>query len=129
LHGLRTAAVASMSAYRKSLVAQRATLDAQIAEIDSALRTMGAGALPAAAGVAVAAPARRGGRAPRKGSMKEFITAVLGQGGVWAVKDVSEAIVKAGYKSRNQTLAKSVGIALAEMPQAKKIGRGRYQLK
>ena len=45
------------------------------------------------------------------------------------VKDIASAVVRAGYKTRNQTLAKSVGLALASMPEVEKVGRGAYQLR
>lgn len=46
-----------------------------------------------------------------------------------AVKDVTAAVVRAGYQTRNRTLGKSVGIALAQMPNVTKLGRGTFKLK
>ncbi len=43
------------------------------------------------------------------------------------VKDVTTAVRKAGYKSKNKTLDKSVGVALSEMPGVKKVGRGTFR--
>ena len=45
------------------------------------------------------------------------------------VKDVTAAIRKAGYKSKNKTLDNSVGVALADMPNVLKVGRGQYRLR
>ena len=66
---------------------------------------------------------------PRPGSLKSVITTVLTGKGIMAVKDITAGVLKAGYKTRNKTLAKSVGIALAEMKNVAKIGRGRFRLK
>ena len=43
--------------------------------------------------------------------------------------EVAAAVLKAGYKSRSKTLAKSVGVALRTMPGVKKIGRGVFRAK
>lgn len=129
--------VGSLTVAMNELVAQRAALDAQIASLQGMISTMGgvapAGPRAAAAAAAPVAAAGRGrrGRPPRSGSLKEFILKVLtAAGDVMAVKDIAEGVVKAGYKSKNQTLAKSVGIALRELSaQVQKVGRGRFRLK
>lgn len=45
-----------------------------------------------------------------------------------AVKDVTEGVMKSGFKTKNKTLAKSVGIALTQMPMISKLGRGMFEL-
>lgn len=127
-------ALSSLKTYRRQLVARRSELDAQIQAVDGALRVMG---------VAVAArrpPARvagriirrrpvrrRGRRGPRPGSLKEYILGVLSGRGVMSVKDITGGVLAAGYKTKNKTLAKSVGIALTELPNATKVARGRFR--
>jgi len=44
-----------------------------------------------------------------------------------AVKDITKGVVRSGYKTKNKTLAKSVGIALTEMPTVEKVGRGQFR--
>jgi hypothetical protein len=45
------------------------------------------------------------------------------------VKDVTAAVRAAGYRSKNKTLDKSVGVALREMRQVVKVARGQYRLR
>lgn len=121
-----------MRVYRQSLAARRAQLDSQIRGIDQALSALGASARPRtrrAARVRRAARGRRGAR-PRKGSLKDFIGNVLRvRKGPVAVKDVTAAVLKAGFKTKNKTLAKSVGIALSQMPGVMKVSRGLFRLR
>jgi hypothetical protein len=130
-----TTALGSLQDYRAELAAQRAALGIQIQTIDSALAVMGA---PVAA--RRAKPPRRGpGRPPgrataagkvfRPGSLKACLANVLRGGGILAVKDITAGVLKSGYKSKNKTLAKSVGVALTEMKGVAKVGRGRFRLK
>lgn len=136
--GMKTAAgglgfVQNLRAYRDQLAAQRAELDTRLAAADTMLHALGGGPVrvAVAAGRAAPAPVKRGrGRPPRAGSLKEFILKVLNtQGGVMAVKDIATGVVQAGYDSKNQTLAKSVGIALTELKSVKKVGRGKFCIK
>lgn len=132
-------AASGLKSYRNTLATDRDALDEKIGALDSALDAMGAGA-PAARGPARRSAGKpgpkpgpgpgRGRRGPRKGSLKEYITKVLG-GRVrgMAVKDITTSVLRSGYKSKNKTLAKSVGIALADMRGVSKLGRGVYQLK
>ena len=46
-----------------------------------------------------------------------------------AVKDVTAAVLKAGYKSRDRTLGHSVAKWLAAMPNVVKVARGQYRLR
>ena len=47
----------------------------------------------------------------------------------WAVKDVTAAVLKAGYNTKNKTLGHSVGVALAELSNVVKVGCGMYRMK
>lgn len=115
-----------MQAYRNDLLAQRAQVISQIDAIDRALAAMGG---------SVRAPAGRPGRGrrggtTRPGSLKSYIERVMrARGATMAVKDVTTGVLKAGFKTKNKTLAKSVGIALGQMPNVRKVARGRFRLK
>lgn len=120
------------------LRAERDQLDRRIAAIEAALSPSAgrAATSTASAGARSAAlpPGRKrmghGYGGYRKGSVKEYILRVLEKAsGPMQVKDIAAAVVRAGYKTRNQTLAKSVGLALASMPEVEKVGRGAYQLR
>lgn len=118
-------AMAGLQRYHSELLAERAKIDAQIASVEGALKTMGG----------ATAPARRRGRpaggagAARSGSLKEYIEQVLAAGGTMAVRDIADAVLAAGYPTKNKTLAKSVGIALTQMPSVQKVSRGKFRLK
>ncbi len=124
-----------LSSFRAHLLAQRDGIDNQIATIDQILGTGGprraaaahsAGPAPAARGRGKARGRRRGRRGPRAGSLKEYILKTLERSGKpMRVKDISSAVISAGYKSKNKTLGKSVGIALAQLG-VKRVGRGLY---
>jgi hypothetical protein len=122
---------------RQELIAQRDALDEQLLALDTALAAMGrkpVAARPARAAAIAVAVGRRPRGAPaggrRPGSLKEFSARVLSStGGAMAVKDITDGVRRAGYETRNKTLAKSVGIALTQMPEVQKVGRGLFQLK
>ncbi len=123
--------VASLQGARGELLAQRDALENQISALDAALAAFGA----AAAGGSYSARRAGGGGAAgartegvRSGSLKEFLIRVLSAaGGEMSVKDITAGVLRAGYKTRNQTLAKSVGIALTQTPGIKKVGRGKFK--
>ena len=124
--GAALAAIAGLNAYRNQLTIQRNDVDQRIAAIDSALAAMGSAVRPAGPGPGPG----RGRHGPRKGSLKEYIAKVVSaRGGVMAVKDITAGVLKIGYKTRNKTLAKSVGIALTEMGNIRKVGRGQFALR
>jgi hypothetical protein len=117
-------AIRELSAYRDQLVAQRAEVDAQIVAVEGALAALGA----SAGGTQVPASGRR--TSFRQGSLKDHIARVLGaHRGPTSVKDVTAAVRAAGYRSKNKTLDKSVGVALREMRQVVKVARGQYRLR
>lgn len=129
-----TGVIDGLAKARADLVAQRDALDEQIAALDGAMAAMGA-VRPArkTAGRPVArriVRRRRGTRARRAGSLKEFIAkAMAGHRGALAVKDITAAVLKSGYKTKNKTLAKSVGIALTQMREVAKVRRGLFKMK
>ena len=127
-----TSALASLTEARNHLVTQRDALDGQIAVIERALADLGGAAPRARISVRAAkrptGRGRRGGRRP--GALKDRIAAVLAtRKGPMAVKDITAAVMKTGYKTQNKTLAKSVGIALTQMPEVAKVRRGTFKLK
>jgi len=123
-------AVSSLQRYRAELLAQRDGLDGQINALDQALSAIGATPVQRISGgvARVGRPRKAGG--PRPGSLKDYILNALRSGGVMAVKDITSAVLSGGYATKNKTLAKSVGIALAEMKNhVQKVGRGRFRAK
>ncbi len=126
-----SSALRGVQSYHMELLAQRRALDAQIGAVENALAVMGRPAAPAqrAAGRPGRPPGRPPGGAPRPGSLKSYLVDVLSGQGVMTVKDITSAVLAAGYKTKNKTLAKSVGIALTELKGVTKVGRGRFRLK
>lgn len=118
-----TGVVRSLQSAHQSLVSERSSLDNRIRAIESALSAMSA-----RPGRGFGGRRGGGGRGFRKGSLKEYIHRVLASGGTMAVKDITNGVVKAGFKSKNKTLAKSVGIALTQMPMVAKVGRGAFKI-
>lgn len=117
--------VAQLTRTRNELVARRDALGAQIAALDGALTAMGA--KTAARLVVAKAVGRRG---PRAGSLKDHIARVLREaGGPMRVKDIAAGVLQAGYQTKNQTLAKSIGIAMRQMPDVRKVRRGVFRYK
>jgi hypothetical protein len=122
-------AVLDLSAYRNHLVAERDDIDKKIAALETAMSVMGTAA-PSGRRPARRTGAGFAGAVGRRGSLKTYVAKVLmSGGGTMAVKDVTSRVLRAGYKTRNKTLAKSVGIALKQMPNVRKVGRGRFRLK
>lgn len=111
---------------------QRSSLDDQIAAVGNAIRAL-SGSRPASRSpAAMPASARPAGQPSgyRRGSIKEHILRFLASaGGPMGVQEVTRGVLRSGYKSRNKTLAKSVGIALGGMKEVRRVGRGRYQLR
>jgi hypothetical protein len=127
--GALSGAVASLRSALTTLVAERANLERKIATLENAIGIVGGGPVTIAAPRAAATRGGRGGRR-REGSLKSFIEQVLrSSGGIMAVKDITSGVMSAGYKTKNKTLAKSVGIALTEMKNVQKVGRGKFRVK
>lgn len=124
--GSAAQALNGLRSYAAELAAQRTALDAEIQVVENALRHLGSTTPTIGRGRGVMP---RTGRGPRAGSLKEYILNVLGSGGVMSVKDITAAVLAAGYATQNKTLDKSVGIALAQMPDVHKVERGRFRIK
>lgn len=79
---------------------------------------------------AVAAPRKRGrpkGSGPRSGSLKDVIAKVLSQRATpLSPQQISQAVVKAGYKSKAQDLTKAVSNVLPDVKGVKRLGFGKY---
>jgi len=126
--------VANLLSARNALLAQRDAIEKQLGLINQAL-TAASAVLPRRRGrplklAPVAGPAARPASGHRPGSLKDFVVRVLSAAsGPMSVKDITTAVLEAGYKSRNRTLAKSVGIALAQMPEVARVRRGVFRLK
>ena len=99
----------------RMLMEQRDSLDTRIKAIQNALRTLRAtDPLPDP-------------NPPRSGSLASYIERVLASGRAMTVKEITEAVLQAGYVSRNKTLAKSVGALLGKMPGVTRVARGQYR--
>ena len=122
--GALVGVVANLQSAHRALVAERTALDTRIGALESALRAMSAAPASGSRG-------RRGGggRAFRRGSLKEYIHRVLSSAqGTMAVRDVTTGVKRSGFKTKNKTLSKSVGIALTQMPMVSKVGRGLFKM-
>jgi hypothetical protein len=126
--------VANLLSARNALLAQRDAIEKQLDLINQALAAAST-VLPRRRGrplklAPAAAPAAPAAGRHRPGSLKDFIVRVLSAAsGPMSVKDIAAGVLEAGYKSKNRTLAKSVGIALAQMPEVARVRRGVFRLK
>lgn len=118
----------NLAAARQGLLNERSQIDRQIAILDQALSMLSG--VRVQRGPAPAASRKRGGGgAFRSGSLKDHIHQVLARAGSpMAVKDITERVTASGFTTRNKTLAKSVGIALTQMPGVVKVGRGMFKI-
>ena len=116
-------------AWRSELAAQQAQLAVQLAALDQLRETLGSTAPKPTAGRALKGRRIRGGHGgAREGSLKSYLDRVLrATRRPMRRAEVTAAVLKAGYKSRSKTLAKSVGVALRTMSGVKKIGRGVFR--
>jgi len=113
-----------LRAYRRSLDAQRQQLDENVAAIDAALTVLGA-----AITKPVVARHKRG-KGPSAGTLKDHIARVLrGRSKGLSRKDITVAVLKAGYKSKSKTLNHAISKALADMKNVSRVGRGVYRLR
>lgn len=133
-------AIAGLQSARSALMAQQDKIEKQIAQIDDIMSSFGSvGTAAAPKAKAASGNGRRRRRGPRAsntdsghraGSLKDMIHKTLTRSGKpMAVKDIADRVVASGYKSKNKTLAKSVGIALLDMNSVKKVKRGTYAAK
>jgi hypothetical protein len=135
----RMSSPTSLEAYRTHLTERRNQIDAQLLAIEQVMGWMGGTGIPADRAPArapgrpagrVAAPKTRStsnGRAARPGSLREYIAQVMQGGRVMTVSEITDAVRRAGYSTKNKTLSHSVGVMLREMPAVKKVGRGQFR--
>lgn len=126
-----SAAVSSLQTALDSLRAQKVQLDGRIGAVEAALRAFNA---PIAGAPRRGRPVGSGRSADsskgfRKGSLKDHIHRVLSDGKAMRVTDVTKAVLRGGFKTKNKTLAKSVGIALSQMPSVQRVGRGVFKIR
>src|ERR1051326_2565141 len=97
----------ALSAYRTRLMQQRDQIDAQLQALDQIIAGMNDTSRPvpaqppASARSAVRQPKAKG-RQPRAGSLKDFIAQVMKSGRVMQVGEITTAIKRAGYKTKNK---------------------------
>jgi len=123
--------LSDIRAWRNELAAQQVRLATQLESLDELLATFDRAAPKPTAGRALKGRRIRGSRGgAREGSLKSYIERVIRAARKPMRRvEITAAVLKAGYKSRNKTLAKSVGVALRTMPSVKRIGRGVFRAK
>jgi len=115
-----------MQTYLHELALQRSLIDEQMEGIENAMRALGQ--------VSIILPGQRKRGRPKgsggqEGSLKFMIVKVLkAAGGPLSPKEISDGVLKAGYKTAAKNLTKAVSNALPEMPVLKKKGRGLYSV-
>ncbi len=113
-----------MQAYLRELAAQRNSIDEQISGIENAMRSLGQ------SNVVVPGLRKRGrpkGSGGQEGSLKFIIVKVLkAASGPLSPREISAAVLNAGYQTTAKNLTKAVSNALPEMPALKRKGRGQY---
>jgi hypothetical protein len=121
--------VSSLQSSHRALVAERDTLSAQIAALESAMNAV-SGSGVVRNGKAAMRKARDGSAAEyRAGSLKDHVHRVLSKSSTpLPVSEIAASVVRSGFKSKNKTLATTVGIALADMPGVRRVKRGVYGL-
>ena len=124
--------ISEMQAYHNTLIAQRTSVDVQIDAFARAMKTLGA-ATPRR--VKRRRPARgrpaRGrpvGRAPRPGSLRDFIVRILRQSSrPMGPNEIGISVKRAGFKTKAKDLTKAVSNTIPAVTNIKKVGFGLYQ--
>jgi hypothetical protein len=119
--------VSSLRDSHRALVSERETLSEQIAALELAMSALG-GSGSGRKGTVAVRNARVGSAVEfRAGSLKDYVHRVLSKSpSPLSVAEIAAGVVRSGFKSKNKTLATSVGIALAEMPGVRRVSRGVY---
>jgi hypothetical protein len=114
-----------LQAVRADIAAQAAALNTQLMGLDDVLALLGGPAR-----MSVAPGKHDGHRTSAPGTLREHIARVLhAHRRPLHVKEITAAVVRAGYKSRDKELTKSIGKYLVSMPGVIKVGRGTYLMK
>lgn len=122
--GQFAALIADLGDSHRNLISERGVLDAQIAAIETALAAMGSNGPSQNRRAVVRGPAEY-----RPGSLKDRIQRVLaGTRAPMPVSEVTAAVLRSGFKSKNKTLSTTVGIALADMSGVRRVTRGMYAM-
>jgi len=124
------ALVANLRSAHSGLILQRTTVDSQITAIENALRALqvspGGGRISRAARGAGKGGGRRG---IRPGSLTDRVQKILASNPEpMRVMEITAAVRRGGFKTKNKTLDKSVGITLRNLPGIVRAGRGLYSL-
>lgn len=118
-----------MKAYHADLAAMRSSLNAQIDAIEVAMEAMTGIRAKAAPQRQRRAPARGRGRSGRAGSLKDSVVNVLRKHRTpMSPRDLSSAVVRAGYKTKAKDLTKAISNILPQLKMVKKVGRGMYRV-
>lgn len=105
------------------LAAQRAALDAQVAALDQVIATLGGSTVRRAR-----KRVKPTTSSPQPGSLRAHIEQVLrAHRGPLTVRDITAAVLRAGFRSRDKELPKSVGKYLAAMPNVVRLARGVFR--
>ena len=114
----------------------RAQLAAQLKDVDSRIALLTGKPSPAravvrrgkAAKAAMAGPKRRQvGGVPGK-PLKDFLAEAMGKGGSMRARDLTEAVLEAGYPTKDRNFRQTVASALAGDKRFRRIRRGIYKL-
>lgn len=138
--GGRSTVLGALHSYHRTLVDQFNAVKAELEAVENTITQLGDAPAMAAARRGPGRPPGskaasgggkgRGRHGPRAGSLKEYVVRALNGKGVMAVKDITSAVMSLGYKTKNKTLAKSVGIALTELKdRVQRVGRGQFKLR
>jgi hypothetical protein len=124
-HDGRLRLLQELQVARADLAAQAAELNTQLMGLDEVLALLGGPAR-----IDVAPGMRAGRRISAPGTLREHIERVLhARRGPLHVREITTAVLRAGFKSRDKALTRSVGKTLRRMPNVVKAGRGTYRTK
>jgi len=136
--GVSIAQLEKALAERKKALArlqrERAKLEKALKKVDGQIEALEGKAAPVQRKRAVKkvkVTGRKRGRKPGgKGTLREAVHKVLAKAeAAMNVKQIAEAALKAGYKTKSKNLATSVIPIVYKDPAIKKVGRGKFALK
>ncbi len=126
-----TRLVSDMRAYHSDLLAQRSSLEDRIDALTRAMDALGT-AVPVTTGRRTGRKKKRGrpaGSGVRAGSLNDHVVRVLRQTTKpMSPREISDKVVRAGFKSQAKDVTKAVSNKLAELRNVKKVGFGLYRL-
>ncbi len=128
ISGAPTEVIRTLMNYQAQLQADRDRVEAQLDALSRAIEAMGA----VSTATRNSMGARRRGRpvgsgGKRKGKLADYIVKVLGQAKKpMKPREISAAVLKAGYPTKSKNLTRSVSNALPTIKGIKKVGFGQY---